>query len=254
MITRFLLAFWLLLQVSVAGPGNQLLLSYKAPAAGGGTPTLANVWKNVGNGGSSLAVTVAPTAGSCLAVAVAEFDSTTDNTAMADNIGSTTGWTKIARAVNGSVSLVFWYKANIGSGVTTVTLTRSTGASYYNAHVFEITGANTSTPFTTGENSSATGASSSANTGTVTTATANSVLIALTTTDGGGNPESFTLNAAGTSGGTWAHFNTAAKEDNGSLNLVSSAPSLAVTTTAARIHYWTFSGSRTWVAGMIAIH
>lgn len=250
---RFIVSLLLTVVFAIGAPPQQLTLTFTTPAAGG-TPAVANVWKNVGNGGSSLAVTVAPTAGSCLVAAVAEYDSSANDTALADDIGSTTGWTKIARTVTGSFSIVFWYKANIPSGITTVTLTRSTGASYYNAHVYEITGASTSTPFTTGENSSTTGAGSSANTGTVTTATANSVLIALVTTDGGGNPETLTLNAAGTSGGTWAYFNTASKEDNGAVNLISASPSLTVTSTAARIHYWTFSGSRAWVGGMIAIH
>ena len=255
MITRFLLAFWLLLQVSVAGPGNQLLLSYKAPAAGGGTPTLANCWKNVGNSGSNLSVTVSPTAGSCLVVALAEYTSSADNSSISDNVGSTTGWTKVVRAVNTDGCVVLWYKANIPSGITSVTYTKSTGASYYNVHVFEITGANTSTPFTTGESSTATGSSSSANSGTVTTATANSVLVAITTPwDAGGNPETLNLNAASTSGATWSHFNASAKEDNGAVNLVSSAPTATLSTTGARIHYWGFSASRSWASAMIAIH
>lgn len=252
---RFLLSLFILLQCAVAGPSQQMLLAQKTASGGGGTPTLANAWKNVGNGGSSLSVTVSPTAGSCLAVAVAEYQSTADNTAISDNIGSTTGWTKVVRAVTGDGSVVLWYKANIPSGITTVTLTRSTGATYYNCHVHEITGANTSTPFTSGESSTATGSGTSANTGTVTTATANSIMIAITTPyDEGGNPATLTLNAAGTSGATWSHYNSASKEDNGAANLVSSAPTASVTTTGSRIHYWTFSGSRSWASAMMAIH
>ena len=229
--------------------------AYPSGGGGGGSPTLANCWKNVGNSGSTLNVTVAPTSGSCLVAAVAEYQSTTNNTALADNIGSTTGWTKVIRAANSDGSVVLWYKANVPSGITTVTLSCSTGASYYNCHVIEISGANTSTPFTTGESSSATGASSTANTGTVTTATANSILVGITTPwDEGGNPATLTLNASGTSGGTWSHYNSAAKEDNGAANLVSSAPTASVSATGAKIHYWTFSGSRTWVGAMIAIH
>ena len=222
---------------------------------GGGSPMLANCWKNVGNGGSSLSVTVSPTAGSCLAVGVAEYQSAADNTSISDNVDGTTGWTKAIRAANSDGSVVLWYKKNIPSGVSSVVLTRSTGASYYNCHVIEISGANTSSPFTTGESSSATGSSSTANTGTVTTATANSILVGITTpSDEGINPATLTLNAAGTSGGTWSHYNSAAKEDNGAVNLVSSAPTASVSATGAKIHYWTFSGSRTWVGAMIAIH
>lgn len=254
MITRFLFALCLLLQVAVAGPAQQLLIAQQTPA-GSGSPTLANVWKNVGNGGSSLNVTVSPSAGSCLAVGIAEYQSSADNTSISDNIDGTTGWTKVIRAVNGDGSVVLWYKKNIPSGITTVTLTRSTGASYYNCHVHEITGANTSTPFTSGESSTATGSSSSANSGTVTTATANSILVAITTPyDEGVNPATLTLNAAGTSGGTWSHFGTAAKEDNGAVNLVSSNPTASTASTGAKIHYWTFSGSRSWSSAMIAIH
>jgi hypothetical protein len=222
---------------------------------GGGNPTLANAWKAVGNSGSTLNCTVSPSAGSCLAVAVAEYESTADNTSISDNIGSTSGWTKVIRAVNSLGCVVLWYKANIPSGITTVTLTRSTGATYYNIHVHEITGADTSTPFTSGEYSTATGSGSTGNTGTVTTATAKSVLVAITTPyDDGGNPSTLTLNASGTSGATWSHFNSASKEDNGSVNLVSSNPTAAVTTTGARIHHWTFAGSRSWASAMMAIH
>lgn len=256
MIIRFIIAFWILLQVSVAGPAQQVLLGLGTnPGGGGGSPTIANAWKNVGNSGSSINVTVSPTSTSCLVVGIAEYQSTANNTAVSDNIGGTTGWTKVIRAVNGDGCVVFWYKANIPSGITTISVTLSTGASYYNVHVHEIAGANTSTPFTTGESSSATGASSTANTGTVTTATANSILVGITTpSDEGINPATLTLNAAGTSGGTWSHFNSAAKEDNGAANLVSSNPTASVATAGAKIHYWTFSGSRTWVSAMIAIH
>lgn len=251
---RFILSIIVLLQCAVAGPSQQMWLAQRT-ASSGGTPTLANAWKNVGNGGSSLSVTVSPSPGSCLAVGIAEYQSSADNTSISDNIDGTTGWTKVIRAVNGDGSVVLWYKKNIPSGITSVVLTRSTGASYYNCHVHEITGADTSTPFTSGESSTATGASSSANTGTVTTATANSIMVAVTSPyDEGGNPATLALNAAGTSGATWSHYNSAAKEDNGAVNLVSSNPTASVTTTGARIHYWTFSGSRSWASAMMAIH
>ena len=218
---------------------------FASGGGGGGTPTLANAWKNVGNGGSSLSVTVSPSAGSCLALGVAEYQSTADNTSISDNIDGTTGWTKVVRAVNGDGSVVLWYKKNIPSGITSVVLTRSTGASYYNCHIHEITGASTSSPFTSGESSTATGSGTSANTGTVTTATANSIMVAITTPyDDGGNPSTLTLNAAGTSGATWSHYNSASKEDNGSVNLVSSNPTAFVSTTGERIHYCTFARSR----------
>ena len=250
---RFLLFIWLVVLPLWAAPPQQILLTQKTAAAGG-SPTLVNAWKNVGNGGSSVSVTVSPSAGSCLAVGVAEYDSTTDNTSISDDIDGTTGWVKVIRIASVSDSVVLWYKANIPAGITAITLTRSTGATYYNCHVHEISGANTTTPFTTGESASASGSGTTANTGTVTTATANSIMVAITSTDGSGNPESFTLNAGSTSGGTWSHYNTASKEDNGALNLVSSNPTATVSTTGAKIHYWTFSGSRTWVGAMMAIH
>lgn len=255
MITRFLITLWLIASVCYAGPMQLLLGQKTASGGGGGNPTLANVWKAVGNGGSTLNCTVSPTAGSCLVVPVAEYASTADNATVADDVGGTNGWVKAIRAVNTFGSVMLWYKANIPSGITTITLTHSTTTSYYNLHVCEITGADTSTPFTSGEVSSATGESSSANSGTVTTATAKSVLIAITSPwDAGNNPETMTLNASGTSGATWSHYNSAAKEDDGSVNLVSSSPTAAVTTTGARIHYWSFAGSRSWSSAMIAIH
>ena len=173
---------------------------------------------------------------------------------MSDDVEGATGWTKITRAFNGGLSIVWWYKANIPSGVSTVTLTTSTDVDYYNAHVFEIQGANVSTPFTSGEVATASGTGSTGNSGTGTAATANSVWIGLTANNSGSNPETFTLNASGTSGGTWAHFNSNSKEEDGVANLVSSAPSLVVSSTAARIHYWSYPASRVWLGSMIAIH
>lgn len=255
MITRFLITLWLIASVCYAGPMQLLLGQKTATGGGGGSPTLANVWKAVGNGGSSLNVTVSPTVGSCLSTGIAEYQSTADNTSISDNVEGTTGWTKVIRSVSGDGSVVLWYKKNIPAGITTITYTRSTGASYYNIHIHEISGASTTAPFTTGESSSASGSSSTANSGTVTTATANSILVGITSPwDEGGNPATLTLNAAGTSGGTWSHFGTAAKEDNGAANLVSSNPTASVTSTGAKIHYWTFSGSRSWTSAMMAIH
>ena len=254
MITRFLLAFWLLLQVSVAGPGNQLLLSYKAPAVGGSL-TVVNAWKNGGNGGSTLTITISPTAGNLLVCGFSEWQSTADNSAMSDDVGGTTGWTKVVRSVSGNVSVVIWYKANVPSGITTLTYTRSTGATYYDGIVHEISGASTSSPFTSGE-SAANGGTATTNptTGTATIATANSILFAVISNYDPNNPATFTVNGTGsTPSSGWAYYSSNSSQLNGAGNQPIGVPYVVVSTTGGKAHGWT-TGSYQYAAAIAAFH
>lgn len=255
MIARFLLAFWLLLQVSVAGPGNQLLLSYKAPAASGSI-TVTGAAKNSGTT-STLSATISPSAGELLVVFFGEYGTSAIDATVTDNLGSA-GWTKAGSVLNTSttgIGISCWYLANASASITTVTATRSTGSSDATICVHRVSGCSTSSPFTTGELATNTGtAVTSGSTGNLTNATANSILFAGIINSSGANPATLTINSTGTTG-TWNLYNsTNSQELNGTAHMTISCPNIVVSSSSARGHGWAFEASQRYAAMAVAFH
>jgi len=253
MITRFLLAFWLLLQVSVAGPGNQLLLSYKAPSGGGGGLAVVGAFKNTSTT-TTCAVTVSGiSTGDLLVACFSEYNVSTEGSAMTDNLASA-GWTKVAGTSDGLVAISIWYLANASSSITTVTGTRSTGATDTCLVVHRVTGASTSTPFTSGERATANGGSANPQTSAVSNATAASIYFAAVGNNSGANPATYTINSTGTTG-TWAIYDsTNSQELDGSAHMTINVPYQIVSSTASRGHGWNTSTSQRYAAAVAVFH
>lgn len=255
MITRFLLAFWLLLQVSVAGPGNQLLLSYKAPAASGSI-TVTGAAKGADTTGNATA-TITPASGEMLVAITAEYGASVNNGTVSDNLASA-GWTKVISDVettSGGIGIAIWYLANASPSITTVTFTHSTSAVYNTIVVHRVSGVSTSTPFTSGEATTAKSAGATTlATGNISNATANSIYFAGVVNGSGNNPCTLTINSTGTTG-TWNLYNsTNSQELNAALNMPLSVPNIIVSSTASRGHGWTFESSLRCAAAVAVFH
>ncbi|HTA29813.1 MAG TPA: hypothetical protein VK731_04980 [Candidatus Cybelea sp.] len=218
------------------------------PAASG--LSVANGWINASStSANNVAVTVAPTAGHLLVVGVAS--DTAVASSISDNIGSTTGWTSIGNNhTTGGSYASMWYKKNIPSGMTTITVT-ATGGGFVDACVMEVSGASTTTPFTSGEFATYTsGATSTANpqVGPVDNATANSIFFALLTDADGSNPTTMNINGTGTVG-TWnlksiaAGYGGLSQELNCSLYQPLSMTYIIVSSSANHTHGWTTTSS-----------
>lgn len=186
------------------------------------------------------------TAGNLLVVAVTSYtppNGDFSGHAMADNIGSTTGWTFVAGLNNGTGTpecVSFWYKKNIPAGITTLTCTGGLAAIITIGIAHEVAGCSTTTPFTSGEFSTATGATTiNPQTGTVTNATASSIFFAVLTNNGSGNPATMTINGTGTVG-TWNLFSlTESQYLNGNSLYPVSVPNIIVSSSTAEVHGWT---------------
>lgn len=222
----------------------QVLASQKI-AAGGASLAVANAWKHISASGAN-AVTVAPSSGSLLFLCVSQAAGTSDTaSSVSDNIGGSTGWVKIGTITNTNgvgIGLTLYYKANIPSGITSVTFTPSTGFTYTNVMIHEVTGASISAPFTSGEalfSTDSLGGTTQA-TSALTNSVAKSVFFACLTDSTGSNPGAATLNATGTTTTTWAlKDSTNSQELNGSANWLASVAFLIVSTSAAQTHAWT---------------
>lgn len=205
-------------------------------AAAGGTPTINNAWKGF-PGASPGALTVAPTAGHALVVAIGASQNQTPSGPIniTDNIDGATGWVKCTGRTNvqAGYSMVtyLWIKFNVPSGITTVTATATDGA---NIELIAHDVSNITT-FTSSEVANAQTAGTNPQTGTVNNGTATSIYFASVTTDGTGN---WTINATGTTG-TWNHFSANSHEDDGTTHTATSVPNIVVASSAARGHGWT---------------
>lgn len=224
---------------------------------GGTPPSIANAWKAVGTT-QTRAVTVAPTAGNFLVVSVSSYgsSSTHANHAVTDNIDGATGWTKVA-GVNGNSSQVrisMWYKSNVPSGVTTVTVDAGASGSYAIGIVHEVANCTT---FTTGEYATYTSAaatSTNPQTGGCTIGTAASAMFAILATADSANPANLTVNSTGTSGGTWAlKSSTNSQETNAASYYPVSVPSVITTATGTFVHGWT-TADKTYACIIGAFH
>lgn len=198
---------------------------------------MENAWKNA-TVSTTIGVTVSGTATRFLVAGMACFGGAHANHVLSDNIGGTTGWTKVAGlADGGSGEYSLWYKTNIPAGITTVTTNGGAATVSVIGLVQEVSGVTT---FTGGEViTGTTAAQTTYGPGNVNNATAASVLFGLYgTEDIGSNPATITLNATGTTG-TWVYENNDARELDGvSFIMVASMPNIVVAATGNKTHVW----------------
>ena len=254
MIIRFLIAFWILLQASVAGPSQQMLLAQKTATSG--SISVTGAAKNSGTT-STLSATISPSSGELLVVFFVEYGTSAIDATVTDNLSSA-GWTKAGSVLNTSstgIGISCWYLANASASITTVTATRSTGSLDATICVHRVSGCSTSSPFTSGELSTNTGtAVTSGSTGNFTNATANSIFFAGIVNSSGANPATLTINSTGTTG-TWDLYNsTNSQELNGTSFMTISCPNVIVSSSSARGHGWAFEASQRYAAMAVAFH
>ena len=254
MITRFLFALCLLLQVAVAGPAQQLLLA-KAPAAAGSISVTGAAKASAFN--ANAVVTITPASGEMLVAISCEYGASVNNGTVSDDLASA-GWTKVTSDVEtsaGGIGIAIWYLANASPSITTVTFTRSTGTSYNTLIVHRVSGVSTSAPFTSGEAATAKSAGATTlATGNVSNATANSIYFAGVINGSGNNPCTMTINSTGTTG-TWNLYNsTNSQELDAAANMPLSVPNIIVSSTASRGHGWTFESSLRCTAAVAVFH
>lgn len=102
-----------------------------ASASGAGTPTVASI-------------SLSPTAGNTVVVYVTQIVSNTRTYTVSDNIDGTTGWTQ-AVYLNPTGAAGIWYKQNVPSGITTITVTANTSTTTMSAAATEFSGMGTVT-------------------------------------------------------------------------------------------------------------
>lgn len=150
-------------------------------------------------------------------------------------------WTKITENTGTNADTGLFYKDNVAGAATTVTVTDTGAASGATAYIYEVSGYNTSSPRTGGEESNTSSTTTTPATTAVTNGTADAILFALLAIDDAANPATVTINQAG-SNGTWSeHAN--ARETNGTNFMVGSMVYQIVTSSAARGHTWGTSNS-----------
>lgn len=162
--------------------------------------------------------------------------------AASDNIGGGTGWNHTtARTTLTPQNVVFWYKDNVPSGITTISFTAGV---IYQLFAVVVRGLNTSGSFTTGEENGggSTSATTSPNTGNVTNATASSILFALFGSDSGANP--ITMTPAG----GWTLDATNLQQVDGSSRYGGNMVYQIVSSSTARSHTWTTTSAGYCVA------
>lgn len=223
-------------------------------AAGGGGIAV-NAAAKASAVATSAAISLSPATGSACVVTLSTYLGDSANHAVTDNISGATGWVNIFRsAASGGMRCSMFVKYSMSAGVTTITADGGALTVALTGIAHEVTGI---TAFTGGETANATFSSTvNPQTGTVTNATAASIYFAVMGNDSGANPATATVNSTGSSGGTWALFNsTNSQELNGSSNIVASVAYLIVATGAGRVHGWTIeSSSLQGVIGAAAFH
>lgn len=229
------------------------------PAAGGGASLEVVQAAKAAAVATSAAVTISPTAANLLVVGIVGYTGDDANHTVSDNIDGTTGWTLVHRTNDSaSANISLWYKKNIPSGITTITCTGGASTTSTIGFAHEVSGASTSTPFTSGE---MIGGNEEGQTtwgpGNVNNATAASVLFGLFgCEDVGGNPNTTTLNGAGTDG-TWVYEDaTNSKELSGvSYIAIGSMPNIVVSTTGNKAHVWgTLNSAKAGTAIVATFH
>jgi hypothetical protein len=176
--------------------------------------------------------------GSLMVVGESSYQGSQANHTASDHVNGT--YTKAVGVDNISVASLH-YKGNVTGGSLNLTAVSggSSGATIASFH--EVTGADTTAPFTIGESGSTTTTTSGTNpqTAQVTNATANSIFFAVLTDTQGGNPVTFTLNSTGTSPSGWAlESSTESQEVNNNDWQDLNMPYLIVSSSAATRHGW----------------
>lgn len=246
MIRNFIVSCLLLASLNLQAAPAQLGFWQKTAVTA--NIVVQNAWKGGVGSGTSCTVTVSPTAGNLMVVVIAGYLGTVSNHAVSDNIDGTTGWVAIAEIASASAAnnISMWYKKNVPSGVTTLTLDGGASTLAINGNAHEVSGCSTTAPFTSGEysaTSSSPVATTNPVTGSATNATANSIFFACCGNIDSSNPTTFTINQTGTVG-TWNLFSsTNSQELNGANRNVISVPNIIVSSGTAEAHGWT-SASR----------
>ena len=202
-----------------------------------------NVWKGTDDVSSPLNVTVAPSVGNLLVVAIFSRNDGGSHT-VSDNIDGTTGWVNaVEYGCYGTHNAAIWYKANIPSGITDIAITCNDVGGYgTGAVIHEVSGASTSTPFTGGEATSWNdGGTKTTNPQTVTkeNATADSIYFALVGLVAESATYTNSINGTG-SVGTWISYSSDSYYTgwDGSAGQDMNVVYQIVSTSASRIHGW----------------
>lgn len=233
---------------------QQMLLGAHAAAPSG--LTVVQAAKGIQLSGTTVTVSISPTAGNMLVVGAMTYSfSASLVLSCSDNIGGGTGWVSVTQQTfnAGGGNTALFYKPNVPSGITTITLTQTNPTAQVEAIVHEVSGASPTTPFTTGEdNSGASTSGTNPQTGSATNATPASILFAFMTTDASVNPANLTINGTGTVG-TWNLFDsTNSQELNAATNWPMSMPNQVVSSSAAQAHGWTITSGDAPTAQIIA--
>lgn len=204
-----------------------------APVAAG--ITLTNNWKNKTSSGTSVAVTVAPTSGKDVIVA---WVISTASATVTDNLGST--YTPTATYAVFGITLGYAITNNVGSGLTTVTVTPNASGAVQ-AFVFECDGVSTHTGGETATNFGA--GTTTWSSGTVTTATADSIIFFVAAGGTGNNSTTFsnyTNSFARANIGTDSFYGTGASDFAASVSyrIVSSAAGYSTATDSSVAANW----------------
>lgn len=185
-----------------------------------------------------------PTTGNLIVTGISAFDNSgiarSTNHIVSDNLNST--YTR--DRTDGGTSAVqtsIHHKGNITGGLSNLTANGGTQTDVVVGMFHEVSGANTTAPFTSGETTGNTyTATTNPQTATVTNATANSIFFAVMGNFDGSATSTLTVNSTGSSPTGWALKNTTnSQEIDGNNSTTASMPFLIVSSSAATKHGWT---------------
>lgn len=209
--------------------------------AAAGLSISATVWKIENSGGASQSGSVAPTATNGLVVGIATAGGTSVLHAVTDNVDGATGWVKVINKDSGAnVTGSIWYKKNIPSGITSITVDGGLTTDAVTGFVHEVVGASATTMFTSGEaGQQDTSSTTNPTTPAVTNATAASAFFALVVTGNATNPATWTVNSTGSTGITWTHRSATNSVETDQTFIPASMPSGVASASASTAHGWT---------------
>lgn len=202
---------------------------------------------------TSTNISISPTAGNALVVAVTSYLGNNANHAMSDNIDGTTGWVKLGGTQNGNFDppcASLWVKFNVPSGITTLTCTGGVDTLITIAIAHEVSGITTFTGGEAGTNAQL--PTTNPETASVTNVTAASIFFAVLTNADGANPAQMDINGTGTVG-TWNLFNANSQYLNGAVLYPVSMPNYIASSSASTKHGWT-TASRGTATVIAAFH
>jgi len=155
--------------------------------------------------------------------------------------GNNGTWTRIATANGASAKVSLHYAKNATAGLESLTINSGGAGNYLTGIFHEVTGADTTAPFTAGEVASGTHATgTNPQTGSVTNATANSIFFAGLCTDTASGTATLTVDSTGSSPTGWALQDaTESQHTNANAYTTLSVPHLIVSSGAATKHGWT---------------